>query len=220
MQCLRRSLVTGFVVTIPLIITVAAFVWLFQLIDGVMGPVYAQWLGREIPGLGMATLLVLVLLVGVLAANVFGSRLLQSGEAYLLRLPIFRAVYGPVKQLVGAFSPNNQLGFKKVVLLDDPHRGLVIGFLTKRFVLDRGRGPEELVAVYVPTNHIYFGDIHIYKLSAVSFPDLSVQEGVQIFLTGGMALSPQVRVESHAFGTARDPASARELSEELKLPSS
>ena len=218
MQWLRRSLVTGFVVTIPLIITVAAFVWLFQLIDGVMSPVYAQWLGREIPGLGMATLLLLVLLVGVLATNVFGSRLLQRGEAYLLRLPIFRAVYGPVKQLVGAFSPDNQLGFKKVVLLDDPHRGLVIGFLTKQFVLDRGRGPEELVAVYVPTNHIYFGDIHIYPLSSVSFPNLSVQDGVQIFLTGGMALSPQVRVEGQSSGAAREPASERELTKELKLP--
>ena len=160
MQWLRRSLVTGFVVTVPLIITVAAFVWLFQLIDGLMGPVYARWLTREVPGLGLATLLLLVLLVGVLATNVFGSRLLGRGEAYLLRLPVFRAVYGPVKQLVGAFSPDSQFGFKRVVLIDDPRRGLTIGFLTKEFVLDRGRGAEELVAVYVPTNHIYFGDIH------------------------------------------------------------
>lgn len=193
MQWLRRSFVTGFVVTVPLIITVAAFVWLFQLIDRVMSPVYQQWIGR-VPGLGLATLLALVLLVGVLATNVFGSRLLQRGETYLMRLPVFRAVYGPVKQLVTAFSPDSQLGFKKVVLIDGSHRGLVIGFLTKNFVLDRGRGPEELVAVYVPTNHIYFGDIHIYEASAVSYPDLSVQEGVQIFLTGGMALAPRLRI--------------------------
>ena len=83
-----------------------------------------------------------------------------------------------------------------MVLLDDPRRGLVIGFLTKEFVLDRGRGPEELVSVYVPTNHIYFGDIHIYPRDVVSYPELSVQEGVQIFLTGGMALSPNVRVRA------------------------
>ena len=64
----------------------------------------------------------------LLATNVFGSRLLQRGETYLMRLPVFRAVYGPVKQLVAAFSPDSQLGFKKVVLLDDSRRGLVIGF--------------------------------------------------------------------------------------------
>jgi len=194
MQRLRRSLVTGLVVTVPLVISVAAFVWLFQVIDGVMVPVYARWLGREVQGLGLVTLLVIVAVVGVAATNVLGGRVLQRGEAYLLRLPVFRAVYGPVKQLVAAFSPDNKMGFKRVVLLDDPHRGLVLGFLTKKFILDRGRGLEELVSVYVPTNHIYFGDIHIYPSDVVSYPDLSVQEGVQIFLTGGMALSPTVRV--------------------------
>ena len=193
MQWLRRNLVTGLVVTVPLIITVAAFVWLFQLIDGVMGPVYERWSGYDIPGLGLATLLAVVLLVGVAATSGLGGRALRRGEDYLMRLPIFRAVYGPVKQLVAAFSPGSQLGFRQVVLVDDPRRGLVIGFLTKRFVLDRGSGPEQLVAVYVPTNHIYFGDIHVYADSVVSYPDLSVQEGVQIFLTAGMAMSSEVR---------------------------
>ena len=196
MQWLRRSLVAGFVVTVPLVISVAAFVWLFQVVDGVMVPVYAQWLGREIPGLGLVTLLAVVLVVGALTTNVLGRRVFDRGEAYLLRLPVFRAVYGPVKQLVAAFSPDNQLGFKRVVLADDPKRGLVFGFLTKEFSLERGRGPEHLMAVYVPTNHIYFGDIHVYPSSVVTFPDITVQEGVQVFLTGGMALSERLRTES------------------------
>ncbi len=207
MQWLRRSLIAGFVVTVPLIITVAAFVWLFQFIDGVMSPAYARWIGREIPGLGLATLLVSVLFVGVFATNVLGSRLLTRGEAYLMRLPVFRAVYVPVKQLVAAFSPDSRMGFKQVVLVDDPRRGLVLGFLTKQFALDRGNGDEDLVAVYVPTNHIYFGDIHVYESSVVSYPDLSVQEGVQIFLTGGMALSAQLRIDRGGAAGAAPPAS-------------
>ena len=206
MQWLRRSLIAGFVVTVPLIITVAAFVWLFQFIDGVMSPAYARWIGREVPGLGLATLLVSVLFVGVFATNVLGSRLLTRGEAYLMRLPVFRAVYVPVKQLVAAFSPDSRMGFKQVVLVDDPRRGLVLGFLTKRFALDRGNGDEDLVAVYVPTNHIYFGDIHVYESSVVSYPDLSVQEGVQIFLTGGMALSAQLRIDRGQPAAAAPPA--------------
>ncbi len=195
MQWLRRSLIAGFVVTVPLVISVAAFVWLFRLIDRVMRPVYAQLLGREIMGLGLGTLLVIVVMVGALATNVFGRRMLERGETYLLRLPVFRAVYGPVKQLVAAFSPDNQLGFKRVVLVDDPKRGLVLGFLTKEFTLEDRGVPEELVAVYVPTNHIYFGDIHIYPRVVVAFPELTVQEGVQVFLTGGMAMSTRLRVE-------------------------
>jgi len=193
MQWLRRNFITGFFVTVPLIVSVAALVWVFQRVDGVMGPIYTRLLGREIPGLGLITTLVGVLLVGTIATNVIGKRIVQRGEAWLLRLPIFRTIYAPVKQLVAAFSPENELGFKRVVLIEDSRRGFVLGFLTKEFTLDRGRGPEPLVAVYVPTNHLYLGDVVICPQSSVVFPDLTVQEGIRIFLTGGMALSQLVR---------------------------
>jgi len=195
MPWFRRSLIAGTVVIVPLVISVAAFIWLFELIDGVMRPVYAQWLGREIPGLGLATMLLLVVIVGSLTTNVIGRKLLSRGEEYLLRLPVFRAVYGPVKQLVAAFSPGNEMGFKRVVLVDDSHRGLALGFLTKEFGIDKDDAIETHVAVYVPTNHIYFGDIHIYPGSKLLFPDMTVQEGVQVFLTGGMAMTERLRVE-------------------------
>jgi len=201
MSWFRRSLIAGTVVIVPLVISVAAFVWLFQLIDGVMRPVYAQWLGREIPGLGLGTMLLLVVIVGSLATNVIGRKLLSRGEEYLLRLPVFRAVYGPVKQLVAAFSPDNRRGFKRVVLVDDPHRGLALGFLTKEFGIDKDGAIETHAAVYVPTNHIYFGDIHIYPGSKLLFPDMTVQEGVQVFLTGGMAMTERLRVERKKLGS-------------------
>ena len=74
-------------------------------------------------------------------------------------MPVFKTVYAPVRQLIAAFSPDNDAGFKRVVLVDDPARGLLLGFLTREFTLDRGAGPEPFVAVYVPTNHLYLGDI-------------------------------------------------------------
>ena len=196
MKWLRRILVSGFVVTVPLVISIAAFVWLFRFVDGFLDPYITQWFGQEIPGLGLVTLLVLLVLVGAFATNVLGQRLFERGQDYLLRLPVFRTVYGPVKQLVAAFSPGNQMGFQRVVLIDDPKRGMMFGFLTKEFQVERVDRTEELVAVYVPTNHIYFGDIHIYPRDVVMLPDITVQEGVQIFLTGGMALSERLRIES------------------------
>jgi uncharacterized membrane protein len=60
--------------------------------------------------------------------------------------------------------------------------------LTKEFTVDRGQGPEDLVAVYVPTNHLYLGDIVIVARARALFPDISVEEGIRVFLTGGMAL--------------------------------
>ena len=193
MQWLRRSFIAGFFVTVPLFISVAAFLWLFRLIDGFVGPSYVKLLGREVPGLGILTTALAVLLVGAIATNVVGRRLLQQGEALLLHVPLFRSIYAPVKQLVVAFSPDNEFGFKRVVLIEDAARGFVLGFLTKEFTVDRGQGPEPLIAVYVPTNHLYLGDIVICPRDRVAYPDITVEQGIRIFLTGGMAMSGRIR---------------------------
>lgn len=193
MQWLRRSFIAGFFVTVPLFISVAAFLWLFRLIDGFVGPFYAKYLGREVPGLGILTTAVAVLLVGAIATNVVGKRVLQQGEGLLMRVPLFRSIYAPVKQLVVAFSPDNEYGFKRVVLIEDQARGFALGFLTREFTVDRGQGPEALMAVYVPTNHLYLGDVIICPRDKAAFPDITVEQGIRIFLTGGMALSSRVR---------------------------
>ncbi len=199
MQWLRRSFITGFFVTVPLAISVAAFVWVFRLIDGFVGPFYAAWLAQatngaieRIPGLGILTTALFVLAVGALATNVIGKRLLQKTEGYLLRVPVFRTIYAPVKQLVVAFSPDNEYGFKRVVFVEDP-RGFVMGFLTREFTIDRGQGPEAMIAVYVPTNHLYLGDVIVCARDKVSFPDITVEQGIRIFLTGGMALPSRLK---------------------------
>jgi uncharacterized membrane protein len=142
----------------------------------------------------MLSTVVAIMLVGVIATNVIGRRLLQRAEELLLHVPVFRTIYAPVKQLVIAFSPDNESGFKRVVLIEHATRGYTIGFLTKEFSVDRGKGPEALIAVYVPTNHLYLGDIIICERSRAMFPDISVEEGISIFLTGGMALPPTVRL--------------------------
>jgi uncharacterized membrane protein len=193
-QWLRRRFLAGFFVMVPLVVSVAAFVWIFRFVDGLVGPWYAEWFGRAVPGVGIVITALLVLLVGALATNVIGKRILQRAESYLLRVPIFRTIYAPVKQLVVAFSPDNEYGFKRVVLVEDPSRGFLLGFLTKEFTMDRGTGPEPMVAVYVPTNHLYLGDVVICHRDKASYPDVTVEQAIRIFLTGGMALQGRIRV--------------------------
>ncbi|MBL8135757.1 MAG: DUF502 domain-containing protein [Acidobacteria bacterium] len=193
MTWVRRSFITGFFVTVPLIVSVAALVWAFRVVDDFATPVATRVIGRTVPGLGVLIMGALVLGVGALATNVIGKRLLQQAEGWLLKVPVFKTVYAPVRQLLAAFSPDNDAGFKRVVLVDDPSRGLIFGFLTREFTLDQGRGSEAFVAVYVPTNHLYLGDIVAFPSSRVHYPDLSVEDGIRIFLTGGMALPPQLR---------------------------
>jgi len=192
-QWLRRRFLAGFFVTVPLVISVAAFVWIFRLIDGLVAPWYAEWTGRDVPGLGILTTALLVLLVGALATNVIGKRVLQRAESYLLRVPVFRTIYAPVKQLVVAFSPDNEYGFKQVVLVEDASRGFLLGFLTKEFTVERGGAAEAMIAVYVPTNHLYLGDVIICHRDKASYPDITVEQGIRIFLTGGMALGGRIK---------------------------
>ena len=192
MQWLRRRFIAGFFVTVPLILSVAAMVWIFGIIDSFTAPLATRVLGRAVPGLGILITVAFVLLAGVVATNVIGRRVLATAEQWLMRVPVFRTIYAPVKQLTAAFSPDNEYGFKRVVMVEDPGRGWVMGFLTKEFTVDRGRGVEQMMAVYIPTNHLYLGDIVLYPRERAFFPDLSVEEGIRIFLTGGMSLPGRI----------------------------
>jgi uncharacterized membrane protein len=194
MHWLRRSFITGFFVTVPLFVSVAAFIWIFDVVDSATTPLYDRVLGTRVPGLGIVSTAVVLVLVGAFARNVIGRRILQRAESWLLRVPVFRTIYSPVRQLIVAFNPDNEYGFKRVVMIEDPKKGFTLGFLTREFTVDRGAGPEALIAVFVPTNHLYLGDIVICERARASFPDISVEEGIRIFLTGGMALPPRLRV--------------------------
>jgi len=195
-------MLAGFFVMVPLIVSLAALYWIFGIIDRFTAPLAKQVLGPEagamalgratVAGLGIVGTMLVVLAVGTIATNVIGRRLLNRAEAWLMMIPVFRTIYAPVKQLVVAFSPDNEYGFKRVVMVEDATRGWVMGFLTKEFTVDRGRGREHLMAVYVPTNHLYLGDIVIYPREMAFFPDLDVEEGIRMFLTGGMSLPGEI----------------------------
>lgn len=194
LQWLRRSFIAGFFVTVPLVVSVVAIVWAFRFADGITGALGERLFGRPWPGLGLVVTAIAILAIGALTTNVIGRRLLARSEQLLQHVPLFRTIYAPVKQLISAFSPDNEFGFKRMVLVEDQGRGAVLGFLTKEFIVDRGRGPETLLAVYVPTNHLYLGDILVCSPDKASFPDLSVEEGIRIFLTGGTGMPDRMRV--------------------------
>jgi uncharacterized membrane protein len=194
----KKSVVAGLIVVLPLLVSGLVLVWVARLIEGTMSPLLEWLLGRSIPGLGFATALVLVTIVGLAATTVVGSRLLGQGEHIMARVPIFKDIYVPVKQLVSAFSPENESGFKRVVLV--PYAGasgLALGFLTREFQSLAANGKSETWAsVYVPTNHLYLGTVLCCPWSDLRFPDLSVEEAVRIALTGGTAFPDTLRERS------------------------
>ncbi len=139
---LKNTFLAGLVVVVPIVITILALYWLFSFLDGFLSPVFYGILGREIPGLGFLTEIVLIFLVGLVATNVFGSRLLRFIQEFLTRIPLVRNIYPAVKQLVETFSKSGGSSFKKVVLVEYPQKGIFsLGFLTNEVY--HGSRPEQ-----------------------------------------------------------------------------
>ena len=191
---LKNTFLAGLVVVVPIVITILALYWLFSFLDGFLSPVFYGILGKEIPGLGFLTEIVLIFLIGLLATNVFGSRLLRFIQEFLMRIPLVRNIYPAVKQLVENFSKSGGTAFKKVVLVEYPQKGIFsLGFLTNEVKMDQARNNGLFFSVYIPTNNLYIGQVALFKVEDVIFTGLTVEEGLKIILSGGTAFPPSIR---------------------------
>jgi uncharacterized membrane protein len=184
--------ITGFFVTVPVVLT-AYVLWIFyREVDGVLSPVYEQILGRHVPALGFLTAVVIIFLMGIVATNVVGRRVLQWAEWLLRHVPIFGRVYHAVKDLIEAFSPHRRSGFREFVIVEHPREGIyAYGFRTGEVRVE-GTKPEGLVTVYVPTNHLYLGDIVLVPRSGIVSTGLTIEEGIRIILSAGTAAPPRL----------------------------
>ena len=200
MTSLRRKLqftfVTGLLVIIPIAVPVWVFWELISFVDRLLDPFVGQTFPFHLPGFGLLVAVLLVLLMGVVATNVVGRRILGWLDSLLYRVPIFRSVYSAVKQLLNAFSPDNQVAFKEFVLLRNREGHYCFGFLTGAVALQRANGENEsLLAVYVPTNHLYLGDILLVRREDIILTRLTVPQGIQIVLSGGISIPQVLRQE-------------------------
>jgi uncharacterized membrane protein len=186
---LKNTFLTGLFVIIPLVVSVALLVWFFQTLERLFSPLIGgveQMIAPDIahiPGVGILAGLLIILLVGFFARNVVGERILDALDSIINRIPWYRTIYSTVKQLTDAFSPNNPRSFKEVVLVDYPMEGSqAIGFRTGT-VEREGR---TLAVVFVPTNHIYFGDVLFLPEERVVRLDMPVEQAVRIIVSAGI----------------------------------
>lgn len=187
----KRRFLAGLLVSIPVIITFLIIGWFFRFVDGLLGPLYDDILGYHVLGLGFVSALVLIFIVGVISANVFGKKVIESFEKIMLKIPVFKGIYTAIKQLVDAFSPESRgSSFKRFVIVEYPRPGVyVFGFLTKESTIKTEKDGREssLRAVYIPTNNLYLGEIALFKNEDVFYTDIPVDEGIKIILSGGIA---------------------------------
>lgn len=183
---------TGCVVLFPVAVTFFVTWWFIQFFDGFFSPIYER-LGVEIFGLGFITSLVFIFFIGIFASSWMGSTVFWLGEWFIKRMPFINNIYSASKQISAAISPDqNTTAFKEVAIIRHPRLGeYAFGFITSTVVLQKENGDEELCSVYVPTNHLYIGDVFLVNSAEIIRPNLSIREGIEIIVSVGMSM-PQV----------------------------
>ncbi|PWA77507.1 hypothetical protein CTI12_AA219620 [Artemisia annua] len=187
-----KKFMTGCVILLPMAITFYITWWFIHFVDGFFSPIYDH-LGIDIFGLGFITSITFIFLIGVFMSSWLGASVLSLGEWFIKRMPFIGHIYNASKQISAAISPDqNTQAFKEVVIISHPRIGeYAFGFITSSVTLQNFSGDEELYTVYVPTNHLYIGDVFLVNSKDVIRPNLSVREGIEIVVSGGMSM-PQI----------------------------
>ncbi len=188
---LKRTMVSGLIALIPLTITVAVLSWLLTWLDSFAAPVIRGLLGLDtpIPGLGILLMLIVIFLAGFVASNVLGRKLITWFEDLMMRLPVARRVYHPVRKILDTFTMAGETRTWKTVVVEYPRRGAwMIAFIAGDIPSEEPR--EDLVSVFVPnTPNPAAGRVVIVPRRDVVPVDLSVEEALEFVVSGGTAFS-------------------------------
>jgi len=199
---MRGYFFAGMLVTAPIAITVYVALLLISFVDervfSVIPPVYnpETYLPFSVPGIGVLLMLVILTLIGAIAAGYLGKMLLRLSDRLLNRMPVVRSIYGVAKQIVETVVSNKSVAFREVVLIEYPRSGVwTLGFLTGRSIDQIGQTVgESLVNVFVPTTPnptsgflLFLPENDVHRLP------MTVEEGIKLVISAGIVLPPANR---------------------------
>lgn len=186
---LKKKFLTGFIILIPLLVTVYVIYFIVSSADAVISPVMKnltlELTGTEIyvPGAGFILFVIIAYVTGVLASNYFGKRLLSRGEAILRKIPFVKGIYSSVKDMTTAFSAEKAEAFQGVVLTEFPFPGrYALGFITNRTCM----AGFSLCSVFVPTTpNPTGGYLIMVREEELKFLDIPVDAALRYIVSLG-----------------------------------
>ncbi|KAA3479635.1 protein LIKE COV 3 [Gossypium australe] len=179
------------VILLPIAITFYTTWWFTHFVDD-FSPQSISILGSAyLVGLGFVTSITFIFIVGVFMSSWLGASVLSLGEWLIKKMLLISYIYSASKQISTAISPDQKSkAFKEVAIIRHPRIGeYAFGFITSTFILHgSSAGSEELNCVYVPSNHLYIGDMFLISSNDIVRPNLSVREGIEIVISGDMSV--------------------------------
>jgi uncharacterized membrane protein len=194
----RGRMASGVVALVPIVVTVAVLRFLFSATSSVLlpliGPAVAAWPPLARAALSLAILLAVIYVLGELATNLVGRRILAFVESVVLRVPLVKVVYSASKQVAAAFDGQKARAFKSVVYIEFPRQGMrAIGFETSTTTDDSG---AVWSTVFVPTTpNPTTGFLQIVPAADVIRTDYSVEDGIKIVMSLGV-LAPEFEMRA------------------------
>ncbi len=199
---MRKYFLTGLLVWAPLAVTIWVITWGLGALDGVFGSVMGALIAvlpdglgpalarfRNIPGLGIALVLLVIFLTGMFAANIFGRWALRQSDRVLTKIPIVKSIYSSVKQVSDTLFSSNGNAFRKALLVQYPREGAwTIAFLTGAPSGEvAAHLPGDHVSVYVPTTpNPTSGFFLMLPRDQVVELDMSVDEALKYIISMGV----------------------------------
>jgi uncharacterized membrane protein len=188
-KILVNYFVKGILVVVPIGLAIYFVVWAVKALDATLNLSNLFWLNPQtgqplyIPGLGIFTVLVLIMLAGVFVTSFITKPIYNWLERWLKRFPVFNFIYGSIKDFTEAFV-GDEKKFNEPVLVDMDEQGLKkIGFLTQKDLKKIGLPGE--VAVYFPFSYSFAGQLVIVPASRVKLLKMSASDAMKLVVSGG-----------------------------------
>ena len=188
-KILVNYFVKGILVVVPIGLAIYFVVWAVKALDATLNLSNFFWLNPQtgqplyIPGLGIFTVLILIMLAGIFVTSFITQPIYNWLERWLKRFPVFNFIYGSIKDFTEAFV-GDEKKFNEPVLVDMDEQGLKkIGFLTQKDLKKIGLPGE--VAVYFPFSYSFAGQLVIVPASRVKLLKMSASDAMKLVVSGG-----------------------------------
>ena len=188
----KRHFISGVLVVVPIILTYIVLKFLFESIDGILQPIIHNLFGYFVPGLGVFTTLLLIILAGMFTRNYIGARLYRFGDRIIIKMPVIRPIYSSAKQLLEALTTTDTKTFKEVGLIEYPRKGTyALCFIARHVDVELKEKKQKAVTVFIPSTPTPVSGIAlVVPVEEVIFLDMTIEDGVKFLVSGGVA-SPE-----------------------------
>lgn len=199
-KSVRKNLIAGFLVTLPVALTIFVLSFVINMVDDAMAPVIAQIILKfhlplpedfRVPGLGIFLIVVFIFFIGLMGANFFGRKIVELGDLILHQIPIVKGIYRTIQNLVRTISNSKLPAFEKMVMVKYPHLSVAsVGFLTCDTVESvQQKTGKDLVNVLIPTvPNLSLSFLLQVPRDQVVPLSMTIEEGIKFLVSFGIVV--------------------------------